>query len=312
MRLIVVVLACGGLAACSPDSVMPSATATESSPTHLAWSCYDPSDPHCSPTPPPGDPFPSAPGVFLGEDFSISNCMGGTDLDQDGLMDFCEYQLAVSFRPLLATDPTDHGLGGEPAWAAGLSVEGIVGIAYLFSYYDDWGNNFDCNPMGWWCDGHLGDSEFVIVTLYYNEGTQHWVFLNMFTSAHYGTQAESSQWSYDFETEFPAHSAWYPRVWVARNKHANYTTRSLCNAGAFWTDTCQSNQDAGRFYVNPNRNVGSSVRPRIDSIYSSSYRTGKEYYWNSNHRFCGWDAGGRLNPANCAQAYGVILRNFGF
>jgi hypothetical protein len=70
-----------------------------------AWSCYDPEDPHCSHTPPSGDPAPDSAGIYLGDDFSWSTCTSeGTDLDSDGLEDFCEYQLALSFRPLLSTN----------------------------------------------------------------------------------------------------------------------------------------------------------------------------------------------------------------
>lgn len=310
MRIILTVSLVLTVSACeSASELVEPSTDSQSS---LAWSCYDPTDPHCSPIPPPNDPDSRAPGIFLGSDFALENCYGQDDSDQDGMHDFCEYQLAVSFRPLLAMDPSDLALGREPAWAVGLSPEGLVRIAYLFSYYADWGNTHDCNPMGWWCGGHFGDSEFVMITIYYNPETQHWVFLDMFSSAHWGTVASSSELTDDTNTEFPAHSAWYPRVWVALHKHANYPTRALCNAGSFGTDTCESNVDYERFYVSPLRNVGSSVHPLIDAIGSSSYRTGTEYYWNESHAFCGWDGGARYgDPSDCSTAYGTILRELG-
>lgn len=72
---------------------------------NLTWYCYDPIDPHCSNTPPVGDPDTSAAGVFLG-DFNPTFCYSpSSDDDSDGVDDFCEYQLARSFRPYLSTNP---------------------------------------------------------------------------------------------------------------------------------------------------------------------------------------------------------------
>ncbi|MGQ0562437.1 MAG: hypothetical protein ACT443_11245 [Gemmatimonadota bacterium] len=157
----------------------------------IRWSCYDPTDPHCINTPPPGDLCPECSGVFLGADYSTDDCTATSinDSDSDGFDDSCEYQLALAFRPLLATNPYDQVLGREPYWAVKVENGTVVKIMYMFAYYEDGGNSFDCPGLaqfGLSCEPHLGDNEFVVAHVLYDGGTKHWILDEMFMSAHYG------------------------------------------------------------------------------------------------------------------------------
>lgn len=82
------------------------------------WACVDPDNPSCLPGPSPEDPDPSAPGIFIGADWTMSLCRDSNDSDLDGLHDNCEYLLAAAFSPLLATSPNDQDLTRETYWAA--------------------------------------------------------------------------------------------------------------------------------------------------------------------------------------------------
>jgi hypothetical protein len=115
------------------------------------------------------DPFPEAPGIFVGNLLSDDNCLGAgwSDYDLDGLADLCEEQLAWAFRPELSYFSEDY-VDREPRWVARPLGTDSVRIGYLFSYYRDMGDN----QLG---GGHWGDSERLWVDLWYDSGTKHWV-----------------------------------------------------------------------------------------------------------------------------------------
>jgi len=277
--------------------------------TITAWSCYDPEDPHCLNTPPAGDPDTTAPGIYLGDDFSYAECTTyGTDLDDDGLSDFCEYQLALSFRPLLSTNPYDQALSREPYWAATLVGEGVR-VIYMYAYHFDAGNSFAevCQSAPPQCAMHFGDSEYVVVDIGYDSQTEHWELVTMYPSIH------GSYYAYAwYSVEYPNKALWYPRVYVARDKHANYANRSDCNSGGwFASDSCEENDDDVRFLVSPLRNVGSAGHQFIDDVASENPTLfpGTEYFWTDVGGFCGWDEA----FSNCADDdYEGILNGWGF
>lgn len=234
------------------------------------YSCYDPEDPHCINEPPPEDPCPDCPGVYLGEQINPSSCTDSTigDPDQDGLDSWCEYQIARSFRPLLSTNYYDKDLSREPYWAVRLGEHSNwVTVIYLFGYHQDNGNDFGCPQTSpGYCDGHFGDSEFIVMTIAYGNINDHWALEQAFLSAHWNTSVNSSEHVLHDELSYPSNRRWYPRIYVARDKHANYKSKDACNAGALWTDTCVNNLDDVRFAINRYRNVGSRNGQLIDRV----------------------------------------------
>lgn len=205
-------------------------------------------------------------------------------------------------------------------WAVNRDVEGVLRIMYLFGYHTDYGNNFalycQSDPLNL-CGGHFGDSEFVQVAVEYDTGTEHWMLTEMFTAAHYGTGGESSATTSHSNLRYPASSRdrWFPRVFVARDKHGSFANRRACNAGAFDSDDCADNVDDVRFDVDYYRNVGSSsssmVSEPVSSIDNTLVYGGEEYFWTA-HAFCGWDTASMTSRLNCATAYGDILSAFGY
>lgn len=164
-------------------------------------------NPHC--LPPPPDPHPEAPGVYLAN--TESSCWAeismGNDLDVDGLDDLCEYQLAQNFRPLMRSQLTDD-TRSETYWAV-RPVLGKFHIFYALAYYWDWGTSGSaCSaltqaslflqyigvPKQNYCDGHQGDSEFMVAEVDFNAMTSHWYLVRAYLSAHWGTYTSASGW----------------------------------------------------------------------------------------------------------------------
>lgn len=110
---------------------------------------------------------------------------------------------------------------------------------------------------------HSGDSEWIIVEIRYSNVYLHWYTSALVTSAHYGTPAEGTRRvTYQSGIEWADRDGGYPRVWVAANKHANYASRSWCNAGrgpfGLAHDNCDANSpDVARVEFLPGRNIGS-------------------------------------------------------
>ena len=108
------------------------------------------------------DPNPDSAGVFIGAT-NTDLCTEGTDIDLDGLIDFCEKNLIQAFAPELNYSSADE-TGREPKWAAQWMDDSTVRLMYLLSYYRDAGSSaFVCSlpppfPVES-CFGHNGDSE---------------------------------------------------------------------------------------------------------------------------------------------------------
>lgn len=277
-----------------------------------AWSCYDDSDPHCLNTPPPGDPDDRAPGVYLGDSFSWSACTApSTDLDADGIMDFCEYQIALVFRPLLATSIYDIYLGRDMYWAVDQQATNQFKIAYMFGYYADGG----CDHPVSACNGHWGDSEFLISFVSFDPTSQHWRLDTQIMSAHYGEGINiDNTLPYSSELEYPTgKSRYYNRVYVSLGKHANYPTRAICASKTvyhFSQDHCAASADDVRFDVDYSRNVGSVGAQLINKTYSTGSRFGPEWFW-TNILFCGWsNTSAYRPPGTCSTSYYAILTTF--
>jgi hypothetical protein len=265
------------------------------------------------------DPAPSAPGIFVGHAFTPDFCSSGTDLDQDGLSDFCEERLSWAFAPELYYWANDD-IRREAYWAARPGGQDDVIIAYLPAYYRDHGSNtYTCSlpfhPSS--CDGHNGDSELILLTVYYEYQTEHWVLGEAALSQHgdlsvytRGTKA------YPSILQYPDRKGGYPRVWVSMGKHANYGTRNRCNeGGTLGTDDCTANNAAVRLEWSAYWNIGSHAHPLINCVVSRDPTY--EYYGNGRHEcfwtgsdFAGWvpdNIGG-----DRASSYGPQLTAAGF
>jgi hypothetical protein len=280
---------------------------------------------------------------------------GINDRDRDGMHDYCEEQLARVFAPALVFSQYDSWTGREPYWAAKYfpDHQNEVRIMYLLSYYGDAGVvdptlgheigcpllqllggtvNFIGTVPNWiasnqpfhvsdenLCQGHLGDSEFVVVDLIYSSITQHWMVQRVFFSAHYGTLTDRSSLVAFRDLEYPDDTyRGYPRVWVAESKHANYPTRRACGSGTL-PDDCQGNSTLREVRVrySPFYNIGSRVVNLVNKAESpgscvtsaSPFRPGVECFWLKEYEFFGWLYGwGENRPqGDGASSYAPFL-----
>lgn len=267
------------------------------------------------------DPDPNAPGVFLGSGVTPTACRRTntnliTDSDGDGLGDFCEIQLATNFAPELYYAYGDD-VRREPYWAARFmdDEENEVAIAYLLSYYRDTGSKG--SVIGY--DAHNGDSEYIILYVYYDYESEHWVLEHAAYSQHtgYTVYMRGPSDAYPPALTYPSHPGLYPRSWVAEGKHANYATQGECNnGGPLGNDTCVDNNTAARVEMASYWNVGSRSSHSIDCVASRNpsyefYGAGRlECYWTTLN-FRGWvpdSVGGK----DSGTSYTSILANFAF
>lgn len=251
------------------------------------------------------DPSPGAAGIWVGlaatECYYVratSSTVGWQDLDADGLRDLCEYRLATAFAPLIAFAGGEGCPSGEPYWAAKFidnlepyQTGDMVKLGYLMAYHRD------CGTMG-----HMGDSEFIQLTLAYNYSSQHWEVVNGWLSAHACLHIGCSLADpvsglpnpFGNGFEWTARVRGFPTVYVSKGKHANYHSESECTgSGAAWLEECFNSYLAGRFRVWESRNLGSAHHPLIDCVGSASEasgRTGTECFW-TERPFRGWAPG---------------------
>lgn len=278
------------------------------------------------------DPSPSASGFFAGNEINGVSCFDGehNDLDGDDLSDYCEKVLAAGFAPIMKYDVADD-VRRQSYWAARPLGSGQVRIVYAIGYYYDLGvaseAYYECitstiaNLLSS-CDGHNGDSEWVALDVTYNASTQHWNVTHASLSKH---ETVIGTWGSPYASglEYPYHPGAAPRIWVALKKHANYTSRSTCNAGSgvpdpfsflFPFDTCQGN--GSEFVVDAlgSRNLGSDSIRLLDCVQSNDpFHQGNpppttECFW-SGANFLGWNS---VIQGSATKDYGSILRNLGF
>jgi hypothetical protein len=154
---------------------------------------------------------------------------------------------------------------------------------------------------------HDGDSEIIILEVAYDSYDNRWKTSRAFLSAHYGVAnppADKSRWWWypEFTYPNPSHFKWYPRVWVADDKHANYGSKSACNAGAWlFSDDCDDNTVNERVEVVRSRNIGERNHKLIDRTTSVQGFPGTEWFWSNNGDFRGWLGG--TNEGSTAYYY---------
>jgi len=262
------------------------------------------------------DACPTCDGVFVfgWDDASCFWSISSWDPDGDFVDNGCENALARALAPELisARDCNyDYSLkrqGGEYYFAAQRVTDDdgfpLIRIAYLPAYYLDCGTPRDqlsacLDFLGLsFCDGHTGDSEFIIVDARFDHASQHWVTRRVFLSAHCGEiTGGACGWRSPGEFQWVNGQALgAPVVWVAEGKHANYPTASACNDGALSMDECRYNTARHRIPVMyGQQNVGSRAQPLRDCVtpFWNSTMTASwavECLWARNTRstFDGW------------------------
>jgi hypothetical protein len=252
------------------------------------------------------DPAPSAPGIFLGTDITPTSCRAGSaDTDLDGLTDRCERALASAFAPQLAYAASDR-VGREPRWAARPLGSSRVRVMYLLSLYFDDGA-FGCNLGLQLCGGHYGDSEYIVLDLYYGSG--HWILDLAIYSAHGVYNVYPRIFTAYPSMNFPDRKGGYPKAFVALRKHALYRSDTECDDGELGLDECRA--DTFQRVDTPDaRDIGSRAHHTTAQdcvrsvVFTSSSAT--ECYWTSK------DFGGWQGKTPKAGPYSSSLATFGF
>lgn len=255
------------------------------------------------------DPAPTAPGIFLGSAVTPTACADGSqaDTDRDGLAETCENALAAAFAPELAYSSSDRTTR-EPRWAARRLGNGKVRVAYLLSLHFDLGT-YGC-PFGLvLCGGHYGDSEIIVLDLYYRSGSRHWLLEQAIYSAHGFYNIYPRFFAAYPSMNFPAKKGGYPRAFVALRKHALYRSNTECDDGELGLDECRADTYQ-RVAAAPSLNIGSrGAHTATQDCARSTIQTSStavECYWTVRD-FGGWQ--GRTPKAG---PYSSVLSFFGF
>jgi len=246
----------------------------------------------------------------MSEYFTAAECFGTAydDNDHDGIGDQCEWALAKRFAPILVTDSSfGDEVGRDPYWAVRRgSTDTTIIIAYFPAYYFDNGCYYGlvCAYDG----GHIGDSEAIGVEIQWHGASEHWVVVVAELSQHNG-YAGFGGTVYATGLEYPTELGGPFRVHVSWGKHANFETRSACNAdGIYGEDYCGNALTSGdTLYVGIERNLGSASYQLHNCVISSiPYDDFQECFWTGEY-FLGWNSGpGSTDP------YSNRLEHFGF
>jgi hypothetical protein len=254
------------------------------------------------------DPAPAAPGIFLGDAVTPAVCTDGSqsDTDHDGLADTCERELAAAFAPELAYASADRTTR-EPRWAA-RALGRKVRVVYLLSLHFDLGA-YGC-PFGLVvCGGHYGDSETIVLDLYYQSSSRHWVLDQAIYSAHGFYNVYPRLLSAYPGMNFPGRRGGHPRAFLAIGKHALYRSDTECDDGEVGLDECKADTRQ-RLAATPALDIGSRTTHTAaqDCVRSTVFLTSTalECYWTTR-AFGGWQ--GKTPKAG---AYSSVLDSFGF
>ncbi len=265
-----------------------------------------PCDPPCG-----GGGGASPDGIAMPSPYTAAYCFGWTswgvppvdasnDIDNDGIKQDCEYQLAYQFRPQMARNSHEDAPDREPYWSVTRVPGSLTGVRifYALSYYRDAGEH----TTGW--TSHDGDSEFVIVELQNNMNPGNyrlWQMTSITLSAHWNAGSADHTATYAAsDLEYPVSYLGRPRVWESWDKHANYRSKDICNNTGF--DVCTTSF-TGTVYddleVIPSANLGNEYDRTpftrsnllVDCLGSRNPGFGMpgfECYWSSHGGFLGW------------------------
>lgn len=251
------------------------------------------------------------------------------DPDGDGLSESCELAMARAFAPLLQVDrddclwsATNERLRGGYLFAVQPTNDGAR-LAYLPAYEEDCGwSGASCWFRGARCSGHAGDSEAIALDL--TRRDDRWRVSSIYISAHCGHAVDDRcQWMRESELH---RFVWdtggaAPVVWVAKDKHAHYATRSACERGSWRRERCARDPSTVRFPVtSEQQNIGARGRSRFGAegcivaherpIGAQGMASGlRECIWLDTASFRGWQSRHYGPPP---RPYGAILRDLGF
>lgn len=224
--------------------------------------------------------------VYLPDSVTYSQCrnVDVLDADFDSLEDYCEWELAQAFAPLIWFDDGECCRSMQSYFAArlvdALGYEESVGIFYALGYNDD--------------SGHIGDSEWISLFITFQNGR--WYLLGGHYSAHWQAIGDRSNTYFADEFEYPGQRQGRPIAYSANGKHANYNTADRCHLTwqVFWADHCGK---ARGTYVTLAGNLGGGhpwERKLEDCVGSwesedseGHFLDGRECFW-SHDTFDGW------------------------
>jgi hypothetical protein len=254
------------------------------------------------------DPAPSAPGIFLGTDVTSTACFGAVgDADNDNLLNRCETALAAAFAPELNYASSDD-TRRQSHWAARPLSGGRVRLAYLLSLYRDLGT-VGCTLGVILCGGHYGDSEILVLDVYYHGKTKHWLLDQAVYSAHGVYNWYPRLFAAYPSMNYPAKIGGYPRAFLALRKHAGYRSDRECDTGELGLDECTTDTRV-RVAADASLDLGSRALHTAsqDCVAGATPATAArtECYW-SERAFGGWQ--GRTPKGG---AYSPVLSFFGF
>jgi hypothetical protein len=158
------------------------------------------------------------------------------------------------------------------------------------------------------CGGHYGDSEYIVLDLYYGAG-QHWVLGQAIYSAHGVYNIYPRLLAAYPGMNFPDRKGGYPKAFVALRKHALYRSDTECDDGELGLDECRA--DTFQRIETPDaRDIGSrashtAAQDCVRSVVLTA-STAVECYW-TRRDFGGWQ--GRTPKAG---PYSSSLATFGF
>jgi len=282
---------------------------------------------YCYDDDPPPEPLQG--GVDLPAGIDQEHCFGyvvtldGTnDIDQDGVLDSCEFPIAYAMRPVLNIGNDDGAPLREPYMSVSRhpTKANTLQIIYALAYHRDAGT-----PFLWGAGGHEGDSEFIIFEVsnpkgfaYGEQVETRWRLDYATLSAHYGDGSfdhTATYWAEDLE--YTIYWRARPRIWVSLGKHANYRNHSVCGTSWYngvWNDTCAGSYLAGDTDIRDDENLGNyysfppgGVRLMTFPTVSRYGRPGTENFW-FDAGFGGWS--GQHNPG--VTPYWQIFSAFGF
>lgn len=248
-----------------------------------------------------------------GPTFTAPACVsnGAQDQDGDGISDLCEFQLAQAVAPVLVIrtggcsrqqGTTPERLGGGYLFAV-QRVDSVFRVAFLPAYFRDCGwSGVKCLVPWVSCEGHNGDSEFIVVDVRHESADSQWRPQRMFLSAHcFGRTTKSCRW---YEARDLSEFEWSgssPVVWVSEGRNANYMSQEACDQGHRSLDTCDNHDGRYQFPVHEDHNIGSRDAPsHPDGCISGAFLKepraepdAVECFWDADGRFRGWQREGR-------------------
>ena len=247
--------------------------------------------------------------------WSIAADSDTVDADRDGIRDYCEYDIAHMFRPVLNVAKKDSAINSrETYWAVRRGNARTLYVFYALAYHRDVGLN-----------GHAGDSEFILIKVH-NIRSRYLIADSVTMSAHFGTLGNRSERGRVFEWRDDNSR---PVIWVANGKHANYKSMIACEEplsinvptdmlskvftgilSKITADDCSGERQEVDLKVLQFRNLGGHGLPLVNCVWSRMYDYQyPECFWGMDDRFRGWL---KYREPGSATAYGRLLCLAGF